>query len=460
LQAHAVVTETKTIVVGGGISGLVCACALRRSGVDALVLEASPRAGGVIRSERREGFLLELGPQSFSATVALRKLCDELGIADQMVEGPAQAPRYVLVGGKLFPVPISPSALLTSSLLGPGTKWAIVKDAFGRSRPPDEDESIAGFVRRKFGAELLDRLVGPFVSGVYAGDPERLSLRSAFPQLHEAEKMAGSVIRGMMRAPKSRTGLPERPTLLSFREGNDTLVRALAAKTGAGLRLNSEVTRIAMASAGTARTFEVQVRGPSGEETLVADQLVMATPADVAGRLLSEVNAELRRLLGGIEYAPVAVVSLGYRREDVGHSLNGFGFLVPRSSGLRVLGTVWNSSLFSGRSPEGYVLLTSFVGGTTDPGAATLSNEALVSLVHGEIRDLLKLTAASVFSNVQIYRRALPQYNLGHAARLAAIEHLRAATGNLYFVGNYLRGPAIGTCVERALAVASAIHPV
>jgi oxygen-dependent protoporphyrinogen oxidase len=454
------VTETKTIVVGGGISGLVCAYALRRSGVDAQVLEASPRAGGVIRSERREGFLLELGPQSFSGTAPLRKLCVELGIADQMVEGPARAPRYVSVTGKLLAVPMTLPELLTSSLLGLKTKWAIARDAFGRSGAPEDDESIAGFVRRKFGAELLDRLVGPFVSGVYAGDPERLSLRSAFPQLHEAEKMAGSVIRGLMRAAKTPSGPRERPTLLSFRDGNEALVRALAAKIGAGMRVSAEVTRIAMASAGAAGTFEVQVRGPSGEEMLVADQLVMATPADVAGRLLSEVNAELRRLLGGIEYAPVAVVSLGYRREDVGHSLNGFGFLVPRSSGLRVLGTVWNSSLFSGRSAEGYVLLTSFVGGTTDPGAATLSNEALVSLVHGEIRDLLKLTAASVFSNVQIYRRALPQYNLGHAARLAAIEHLRSATGNLYFVGNYLRGPAIGTCVEQALAVASAIHPV
>lgn len=459
-QAHTVLTKTKTIVVGGGISGLVCAYALRKAGVDAQVLEASPRAGGVIQSERREGFLLELGPQSFSGTAALRRLCVELGIADQMVEGPARAPRYVLVAGKLMAVPMSPPTLLMSSLLGFGSKWAIARDAFGRSWPPDEDESIASFVRRKFGTELLDRLVGPFVSGVYAGNPERLSLRSAFPQLHEAEKSAGSVIRGMMRATKSRTGPRERPTLLSFREGNEALMQSLAAKIGAGLRVNAEVTRIAMARGGRAGKFEAQVRRAGGEETFVADQLVMATPADVAGRLLSEVNAELRRLLGGIEYAPVAVVSLGYRRENVGHSLHGFGFLVPRSSGLRVLGTVWNSSLFSERAPEGFVLLTSFVGGTTDPGAATLSNEVLVSLVHGEIRDLLRLTAEPAFSNVEVYRRALPQYSLGHATRLATIENLRVAVGNLYFVGNYLRGPAIGSCVEQGLAGASAIHPV
>jgi protoporphyrinogen/coproporphyrinogen III oxidase len=459
-HAHTVVTETKTIVVGGGISGLVCGYALRKTGDEAVLLEASARVGGVIRSERRDGFLLELGPQSFSGTAELRKLCAELGIREQVVEAPARAPRYVLVGGQLVAVPMSPPALLTSSLLGGRTKWNIARDAFGWSCAPDEDESIAGFVRRKFGAELLDRLVGPFVSGVYAGDPERLSLRSAFPQLYEAEKSAGSVIRGMMRAAKAHSGPRERGTLLSFCEGNETLVRALGTKIGASLQLNAEVVNIAIARDSAAGKFEVRVRAAGGDETILAERLVMATPTDVAGRLLSEANAELGRLLNGIEYAPVAVVSLGYRRADVGRSLDGFGFLAPRSSGLRVLGTVWNSSLFSARAPDGLVLLTSFVGGATDVGAVTLSDEALTALVHSEIRDLLQLKAAAAFSHVQIYRRALPQYNLGHAARLAAIERSRQAVGNLYFVGNYLRGPAIGSCVEQALAVAAAIHPV
>jgi oxygen-dependent protoporphyrinogen oxidase len=454
------VTEINTIVVGAGISGLVCAYALRKAGVDALVLEASSRAGGVIRSERREGFLVELGPQSFSGTADLRKLCTELGIAEQLLEAPAGLPRYVLVDGKLLAVPMSPPALLTSSLLGGRTKWNIARDAFGWSRAPEEDESIAAFVRRKFGAEMLDRLVGPFVSGVYAGDPERLSLRSAFPQVHEAEKAAGSVIRGMMHASKAGAAPRKRPTLMSFREGNETLVRGLAAKIGAGLRVNAEVTRIAMARAGAAGRFEVRVQGTGGEQTLLAERVVLATSTDVAGRMSSEVNAELGRLLRGIEHAPVAVMSLGYRRADVGHSLEGFGFLAPRSSGLRVLGTVWNSSLFSGRAPEGSVLLTSFVGGATDPESVTLSNEALASLVHREIRSVLDVRAAQIFSYVHIYRRALPQYNLGHALRLTAMEKLRAATGHLYFAGNYFRGPAIGSCLDQALEVARAIHPL
>lgn len=443
----------QAIVVGGGISGLVCAYALRKAGVSAMVLEASPRAGGLIRSERRDGFLLELGPQSFSGTAQLRVLCSELGIAEEIVVAPPRAPRYVLVNGKLTPVPLSPPAMLTSSLLSGRTKWNVARDAFGASHAPDEDESIAHFVRRKFGEELLERLVGPFVSGIYAGDPDRLSLRAAFPSLYEAEKSAGSVIRGMMRAAKAKKGPGEKPTLMSFRNGNETLTRGLAAKLGDSLRTGAEVLGIARRSDGAG--FDVRVHSGSTGETLRTDSLVMTLPADTAGALLRDVNPAFEPVLCGIEYAAVAVVSLGYLRADVAYSVDGFGFLAPRSSGLRVLGTVWNSSLFPDRAPSAQVLMTSFVGGATDPAAATLSEQELSAMVHRELSGLLRISGAPIFSSVRIYRRALPQYNLGHTERLAALEKLRAAVPGLTFVGNYLRGPAVGACVEQAIDVAA-----
>jgi oxygen-dependent protoporphyrinogen oxidase len=445
--------------VGGGISGLVCAYALRKAGIEAHLVEASAQPGGMIRSESREGFLLELGPQSFSCTAALRSLCADLGIADQIVQAPTAPPRYVLIDGALKAVPLGPLAMLSSSFLSPRTKWRIASDAFGTTHAPEEDESVAAFVRRKFGAEPLQRLVGPFVSGIYAGDPERLSLRAAFPQLHEAEESAGSVIRGMMRAAKSRKGPRERPTLMSFRDGNGTLVRALAAKLGAALRVGAEMVGISIRREETrASRFEVRISAAGSEEIVLVDRLVLATSADVAGTLLRDVNAAFEPVMAGIEYAPVAVVSLGYRREDVAHSLEGFGFLVPRSSGLQVLGTVWNSSLFPGRAPAGHVLLTSFVGGATNPGAASLSSQELCDLVHREIVPLLQIRAAPVFSHVQVYRRALPQYNIGHTDRLRALERLRAELPGLFFVGNYLRGPAIGNCVELAMSTAEALR--
>jgi len=469
-----VTLQVRALIVGAGISGLVCAHALRKAGVNALVVEACARPGGSIHSERRDGYLLEVGPQSFSSTAPLLALCAELGIESKLVKAPSHAPRYVLIGGALKRVPLSPPAFLTSDLLSAPTKWAIVRDVFGRSHAPEQDESVAAFVRRKFSAELLDRLAGPFVSGVHAGDPERLSLRSSFPALYDAEKRKGSVIRGMMA--KSGKEPRQRPTLLSFLDGTETLARALGARLGDGLRLNTRVTRIsstdasvyaerrsARADVNTAShepfrnsasaSFQATIETLGHEETILADNLVIATPTDVAGKLLGELSPSFESLLGAVEYAPVAVVSLGYPRSDLGHPLTGFGFLVPRSAGLRVLGTVWNSSLFPARAPGGHVLLTSFVGGTTDPASISLPSAELTALVHREIAPLLAIERKPVFSNVTTYLRALPQYNLGHADRLAAIETQRANFPNLWLTGNYLSGPSIGACIEQSLKV-------
>jgi protoporphyrinogen/coproporphyrinogen III oxidase len=452
-----VTAHSIALVVGGGISGLVCAYSLRKAGIDAQLLEASSRPGGVIRSERRDGFLLELGPQSFNGTAPVLELCCELGIDGQLVQAPPRAPRYVLVGGALRKVPLSPPAFFVSSLFSAVTKWSVLRDLFGKSQPPEPDESVAAFVRRKFSAEMLEKLVGPFVSGIYAGDPEQLSLRASFPTLHEAEKSAGSVLRGIMRAAKSKKGPRERPALLSFREGNETLIRALATRLGPALRCGVEVTGIRLGNAGAADKFEAHFTADGHKEIIGAGQLVVATPTNVASKMLRAVDNSFDSPLGGIAYAPVAIVSLGYRKPDVGHPLEGFGFLVPRSAGLEILGSVWNSSLFPNRAPDGNVLLTSFVGGATNPQAATRSSQALISLVHREIAPVLAIRQEPVFSNVEIYQRAIPQYNLGHGERIAALEALRAKYPGLWLTGNYLRGPAIGACVEHALTVAGEI---
>jgi oxygen-dependent protoporphyrinogen oxidase len=410
----------------------------------------------MIQSERRDGYLLERGPQSFLGTAALRTLCGELGIAGELIEAPPRAPRYVLLKGALEPVPLNPVALAASPLLSASSKWKIVRDAFTRTQPPEPDESVAGFARRKLSEELLQNLLGPFISGIYAADPERLSLRSAFPQVYEAEKSAGSILRGMMRQARARKEPRERPGLLTFREGNETLPRALAGKLRGTLRCTAEILSIDLHSEASEKYYDVKLRGET--EILLVEHLIVATPADVAGKLLRNLEPRLEQLLGGMEYASVAVVSLGYKREDVGHRLDGFGFLIPRTSGLRVLGTVWNSSLFPGRAPDGHVLLTSFVGGATDPAAAALSAEEIIALVQREVGPLLAIWCGPAFSAVQIYPRALPQYNLGHAARLAKVQTLRRALPKLWLAGNYFHGPSIGACVEHSLAVADEVR--
>jgi protoporphyrinogen/coproporphyrinogen III oxidase len=447
-------THVPVLVVGAGISGLALTYYLRKSGLDAQIVESSARPGGVIRSERRDGFLLELGPQSFSGTPQLLELARELGIQNELLEAPPRAPRFLLLDGQLKPAPLSPPAFFASSLFSARTKWNILRDLFGRSAPPADDESVAAFIRRKFSAELLDKLVGPFVSGIYAGDPEKLSLRAAFPQLHEAERTAGSVIRGMMRAAKSKPGPKQRPTLQTFRDGNETLIKALAKNLGPALRTKVSVSEICPINAGSPAQYQVSLTSNGSTDQVIADHLVLATPTHVTADLLCAIHPELASTLSPIEYAPIAVVSLGYPKSAITHSLDGFGFLIPRSSGLRALGSVWNSSLFPGRAPESHALFTSFIGGATDPQAVSLPPDDLVSQVHKEIAPLLKINQSPAFSNVTLYQRALPQYNLGHSERLASLQKFKAELPGLWLTGNYLRGPAIGACLEQALSLA------
>src|SRR5215469_11653735 len=460
--------QVQALVVGAGISGLTTAYALQKAGIAVRVVEAMPWPGGVIRSVKRDGYLLECGPQSFSGNGAITAMCKDLGILEERVLADPKAPRYVLIDGKLQNVPMGPG-LLASSLMSGGTRGAILRDIFGKSESPEPDESVAAFIRRKFSDTLLDRLVGPFVSGIYAGDPEKLSLRAAFPLLYEAEKASGSIVRGVFKAMKQRGAArgrtPQQPrekaTLQTFRDGMETLIGALAGRLGENLSCGVELLRVEAIETSRkpkAPRFRISLRGPKGEQAVETERLILSVPTEQAGQALDSLDAGFSEQLCSIGYSGVAVVSLGYAKADVGDALAGFGFLVPRSCGLSILGTVWNSSLFPGRAPEGHALLTSFVGGATNPGAISKAPEAVAAQVHSEMAPLLSIRKEPVFSNVTVFERAIPQYNLGHTGRISAINALRARFPGLYFSGNYLHGPAIGTCVEHALKVADEVR--
>ena len=447
-----------TVVIGAGISGLSCAYALQKARQNVLLLEAGPRPGGVIQSVEENGYLCELGPQSFSSTPALYALCEELGLAQQLVEAPRGAPRFVLIDGQFIPVPMSPPAFLGSRLLGWKTKWAILTEVLRTTHPPEIDESIAAFTRRKFSGQLLDRVVGPFVSGIYAGDAEKISLRAAFPRVHEAEERSGSVVRGMFRASQGAAltaNQPRRrPSLLSLRKGNEALVHALAEKLGPVLRCNRAVVEIRRRGLG----FAVTGKSNTGAEEFYCARIVLAAPTGATAEMLRNIAPAAGMSLGQVTYAPVAVLSLGYRVDQIRRSLDGFGFLVPRSAGLRTLGLVWNSSLFPGRAPQGHVLLTGFVGGATDETTARLSEDELAVLLHREITPLLGIAGAPQMSRVTRYEGAIPQYNLGHTELLRSAEQAISVVPGLFVAGNYWNGPAIGACVEHALAVAEQVQ--
>ena len=444
--------STQVLVVGGGISGLACAYYLRKAGVSVIVLEQSNQPGGYIHSTNRDGCILEEGPQSFLSTDPLLEMVRDIGLEPELLTADPRAPRYVLINGKLRQVPLAPPQLLTSSLLGTRTKWKFFRDAFGHSRPTEQDESVAAFVRRKFTAELLERLVGPFVSGVYAGDPERLSLRAAFPAAHQWETQYGSVIRGAIKS-RPPNGA-RRHSLITFRRGNQALVQGLAKSLNDALRCGVRVENISRVVANGKQDFTVKISQAGRQTTLRANALIIATPTDVAGLLLKSFSAEFDALLKPIEYAPVAVISTLYSRQQIAHPLTGFGFLIPRTEGLSILGTVWNSSLFPGRAPEGSTILTSFAGGATNPSFLEEDDEAITKQAARELGPILSIHGQPQQCIITRHRRALPQYNLGHSQRIASLRKLCADFPGLFLAGNYLEGPSVGSCIDLALRTA------
>lgn len=446
------------IVIGGGISGLACAHRLKQRGIPFLLLEKSNRFGGVVQSIQQDGFLFEQGPQSFTLTPPLNELIEAAGLSGELLRAAPRMPRYIYVGGKLVAAPMSPFSLLTTSLLSAGTKWKLLTEPLRRTHPPTDDESITSFVRRKFGSSLLDNFAAPFVSGVYAGDPEKLSLRSAFPQVHEWEKNHGSLLRGAISKMRSRpknSSTRKIRGICSLQRGVSSLFDALGAQLGDSAKLGVSVNQVIRNTSPDKERFEVRAtfEGTERNDSLEASAVICATETAPAGAMLAPSSEQFARSFARIPYAPVAVVSAGYRRQSVGRALDGFGFLAPRAEGLRVLGCVWNSALFPGRAPEGDVLLTSFAGGALNPELCSWSEEQISSAVHEDIARVLNITEKPVVQSVHVYQRAIPQYNLGHGRILAELNSTCDATPGLYLAGNYLEGPSMGACVECAFRV-------
>jgi protoporphyrinogen/coproporphyrinogen III oxidase len=443
----------QVLVIGAGISGLACALRLSELGVSVRILEATENPGGLIATVHRDGFLFESGPQSFQLTTELRDLIRAAGCESELIQAEPRATRYVLHRGKLHPAPMSPPSVLTSPLLSLGSKMRVLSEPLRPSKPVAADESIADFVRRKFGTEILEHLAGPFVSGVFAGDPEKLSLRSAFPSLAQWEEEYGSVIRGAIKT--RGNGERVRPTLASFRTGMATLLKAIGQKLGPALTTGISVDSV---ERNGPDCWTIHCPGARQAATQSADAVVLATPAYTAAKLLAPTVERLASTLAGIPYAPIAVVGQGYRRESIGPALNGFGFLVSHAERLRVLGTIWNSSLFPGRCPDGTVLMTSFLGGATNPQILSMNDSQIGSQAHEELAKILQISGPPIAQQLWRHLRALPQYNLGHAQKVTAIREDLSRLPGLFITGNYLDGPSIGSCVLQGFRTAQSVR--
>lgn len=437
------------VVIGGGISGLGVAYSLHQAGVPVRLIEADAEVGGVIRSIRTDGFLIESGPNSaLNNSVEAERVVEHLGLLpDRVFASSSSRKRYIVKRGTPVPLPTGLSSFMTTPLWSGRAKCRLFGELFANPAPPG-DESIANFVRRRLGAEFLDYAVDPFVSGVYAGDPEALSLAATFPRLAALERDHGGLIRGAL----AQIGCPKapRPTrrgIYSFRDGLAALPRAIGARLGDALWVNARAQQIQRDGAA----FRVQVDRAGVVHDLEASGVVVATPADVAAGLLGAIAPGLADDLRSIVYAPVAVVFTAFPRTGVAHPLDGFGCLVPGREQRTILGSLWTSSLFPGRAPDGLVALTTFVGGARHRDLAALADDSLVRIVCEDLTRLFGVRLPPAFVRVIRHPRAIPQYLLGHEERVARITRAVAAIPGLALAGNYLSGVAVGDCLARGV---------
>jgi len=449
----------KVLIVGGGISGLSAAWFLHRKGHPVRLLEGDDRVGGVIASVRERGFLFERGPNSTLLRAgaeggALTRLAQETGLSARLTPAsPASDRRYVMRGGRLHALPGSPPAFLRSPLFSWRAKLALLREPFvARGKG---EETIARFAERRLGRELLDYAVQPFVSGIYAGDAATLSVRAAVPRVYELEARYGSLIRGaiaLRRAGKGAAG--PAGGLISFDGGMEALPQAIAAalpegSVATGCRVTALERRGEGWEVGWRRGGQAQVEG--------AARLVLALPAGPAAELLAPLSAAAAGLLRDIAYAPMVTVGLGYPPGQVDHGLDGFGFLAPRSEGLRVLGALFSSSLFPGRAPPGKVLITAFVGGASDPGALDLADRELVRQVQGDLGTALGARGEPEVVGLTRHAGAVAQYALGHLDRVAELDRLLAALPGLYTRASWRDGVSVADCVSAGERLAEAI---
>jgi oxygen-dependent protoporphyrinogen oxidase len=449
----------KVVVVGGGIAGLTAARALEAliPQVEVVLLERAGRLGGVVRTESIDGFLVEGGPDSFLS----RKprgigLSEELGLGDELVgRRPECARSFVRIGRELRPlpegltgmIPTNLEALEHSSLLSGEGKRRLAAEAELPPQPAGEDESIASFVTRRLGREAYERLVEPLTTGIYGGDGERLSLQATFPQLRALELEHGSLLRGLAaHAPAA----PTRPPFLSLRGGMEALVHAVAGS------LRRATVRLGAAAVCVRGRYDVEL---DGGETIEADGVILATPAFATAELLSKVDPELADTLAEIPYASSAIVTLAYRRPDVEHPLDGYGYVVPRSEQTSVLACTWTSSKWEGRAPDDRALLRVFLG----RHELSQDDGELVRLARGEV-DILGIAAEPELVRIRRWPRGMPQYALGHPERLARIDAGLERHPGLALAGAAYRGVGIPDCIhsgeEAARAVASSLAGV
>jgi protoporphyrinogen/coproporphyrinogen III oxidase len=485
----------RIVIIGGGISGLSAAHRILecnqelRAAVHLTLLEAGPRIGGMVQTDERDGFLLERGPDSFlSEKPAALELARRLGLESRLIETNKKHRRsFIVRRGRLLPVPdgfhlLAPAQLW--SFLGSGIfswhgKARMAMDLLipRRNVNGNPDESLAQFVRRRLGREALERMAQPMIGGIYTADPEKLSLQATMPRFLEMEREHGSLIRALRRegrSPKVREGAKSETSgaryslFLSFDRGMQLLTDKLGqtisnfksqiAEDGSSpqvsIRVNTAVESLTLDNQVTCDDPPKWNVRTNDDEILVADAVCLAVPAYVSARLLRNVDAQIAAELDGIPYVSSATINLAYKRDDIPHPLDGFGFVVPFIEKRSLIACTFSNVKFAGRAPEAHVLLRAFAGGALQPEVLGLSEGELISHVRADLRDLLGIERAPMFAEVSQWERSMPQYHVGHVEKVERIRDRVAALPGLVLAGNAYSGPGIPDCIRSGEAAA------
>ena len=439
----------KVAVIGGGISGLSAAYRLMKDGVDVVLYEKNERAGGAIHTGKEDGYLFEHGPNStMNSNDEIDSLCIELGLEDERIFGSEYSKkRYVGRGGKLIPLPMGPVDFLTTGLWSIGGKLRLFKEPFvGLNK--GVNESVADFVSRRIGREMLDYALDPFVSGVYAGDPSKLELKATFPKMADLEREYGSLIVGAFKKAFNKANKTDRKKgIFSFKGGMSALPEAIVASLGDRYKGGSDIKKISKEGEG----YRLEL---AGGQAVDVDEVIITSPAYVIADMIRELSYSASELLAAIEYAPIAIVYLGFKREDVSHPLDGFGCLIAGKEERKLLGSLWSSSLFPGRSPEGMISLTCFTGGARNKGMMDRSDDEILADVVNDLDGYMGINGKPSFVKIFRHNMAIPQYNMGHGKRLEKLEKALGEFKGLHLLGNYLKGISVADCVKNGTELA------
>ncbi|MBN1301510.1 MAG: protoporphyrinogen oxidase [Melioribacteraceae bacterium] len=436
------------IVIGAGISGLSTAYWLQKNDFKVTVLESASKPGGAMQTGYEAGFLIDYGPNSgLETTPLISQIAEEVGIKDKMVyANESSNKRYILKNDKLHALPMSPPSFLKTNLFSTKAKLRIMKEPFVPKSDDGYYQSIAEFVERRLGREFLDYAIDPFVSGVFAGDPNKLSVKSAFPKLYRLEEVYGGLIKGMIRGAKERKARNEESKqsakMFSFIDGMQTFPSAIASKLN-NIKYNSPVEKITKNKNGYI------INTADGDE-LITDIVLTTIPAYVLSSLITEIDSQMAEHLNSVYYPPVSVLYAGFKKSQIGLPLDGFGYLIPSKERKNFLGAIWSSTIFPNRAENDHASFTIFIGGARTPGIFNTETDSLVESVMSEFKNIMEIDGDPVILKHKHWGKAIPQYNLGYIEHERYFEKFEKNYPGFFVSGNFRGGISVGDCIKNS----------